>query len=316
MKNRTRLLLFVLLAVPTLLAAFYFLLPGVVLTLAQRAELRGAGLEQHGIDAAGLHIEYLSGGRGDAIVLLHGFSADKSNWVRVAKYLTPHLRVIAPDLPGFGDSTRDPNARYAISDQVERVHAFAQALRLDSFHLGGNSMGGTIAGAYAARYPHEVKTLWLLAPGGVRSAEPSELQELMARGENPLFIRDADGFERLLDFVFVERPYIPRPIARYLAEQGVRNRPFNEKISADLNGDPLALEATVKGLSVPALIVWGARDRLVHVSGARILGSVMPDAKVVVMPNVGHIPMVERPAETAAELLRFLGIAAGTARGA
>ena len=84
MKNRTRLLLFVLLAVPTLLAAFYFLLPGVVLTLAQRAELRGAGLEQHGIDAAGLHIEYLSGGRGDAIVLLHGFSADKSNWVRVA----------------------------------------------------------------------------------------------------------------------------------------------------------------------------------------------------------------------------------------
>jgi len=236
--------------------------------------------------------------------------------VRVAKYLTPHLRVIAPDLPGFGDSTRDPNARYAISDQVERVHAFAQALRLDSFHLGGNSMGGTIAGAYAARYPHEVKTLWLLAPGGVRSAEPSELQELMARGENPLFIRDADGFERLLDFVFVERPYIPRPIARYLAEQGVRNRPFNEKISADLNGDPLALEATVKGLSVPALIVWGARDRLVHVSGARILGSVMPDAKVVVMPNVGHIPMVEKPAETAAELLRFLGIAAGTARGA
>ena len=53
-----------------------------------------------------------------------------------------------------------------------------------------------------------------------------------------------------------------------------------------------------------------------HVSGARILGSVMPDAKVVVMPNVGHIPMVEKPAETAAELLRFLGIAAGTARGA
>src|SRR5205085_5083305 len=99
-----------------------------------------------------------------------------------------------------------------------------------------------IAGVYAAHHPEDVKSLWLLDPGWVRSVKPSELQERMARGENPLLVADADGFERLLDFLFVERPPIPRPIERYLAEQGIAHRAFNEKIMADFQSTPLILE--------------------------------------------------------------------------
>ena len=126
-------------------------------------------------------------------------------------------------------------------------------------------------------------------------------------------MRDADGFLRLLDFAFVERPSIPGPIARYLAAEAVRHRPFNEKVGADLRATPFVLEDAVRGLPVPTLVVWGDHDRLVHVSGARVLGGVMPNARIVVMPNVGHIPMVERPEETARELLRFLGLPAAAA---
>lgn len=292
-----------------LAVAAYWLFPGVALDLARRSELRAAGLDQHGIDVAGHRVEYLSGGQGETLLLLHGFGADKSNWVRVAKYLTPHFRIIAPDLPGFGQSSKLPGERYGIDDQVERVHALARALALDSFHVGGNSMGGEIAGVYAARYPAEVKSVWLLAPGGVASARRSELQERIAKGENPLFVSDVDGFERLLDFVFVARPYIPRAIERYLAAQAIANRPFNEKIGNDLRDHPIALEVAAKGLKAPTLIVWGDHDRLVDVSGAQILASVMPKAKVVVMTNVGHIPMVERPRETAEAFLGFRGFA-------
>jgi pimeloyl-ACP methyl ester carboxylesterase len=189
------------------------------------------------------------------------------------------------------------------------VHALVQALGFHDVCVGGNSMGGAIAGAYAARYRQEVKCLWLLAPAFVESAKPSELDRRLDRGENPLLVDDVDGFERLLDFVFVKRPPIPRAVERYLADEAIVNRAFNEKIGRDFAVAPLALENEVKGLPVPTLIVWGDHDRLVDVSGADVLKSVLPQAEVVVMLDVGHIPMVERPEESAKAFLRFRGIA-------
>jgi abhydrolase domain-containing protein 6 len=161
------------------------------------------------------------------------------------------------------------------------------------------------SGVYAARYPQEVKSLWLLDPGWVTFAKRSELDERIARGDNPLLVNDTDGFERLLDFVFVTRPPIPRPVERYLAERAVEFRPFNEKVGADLQAAPVVLENELKGLPTPTLILWGDRDRLVDVSGAVVLKSVMPNAEVVVLRDVGHIPMVEKPKESANVFLRF-----------
>jgi abhydrolase domain-containing protein 6 len=289
------------------LVAIYFLFPGLTFRLARRAELRAAGLERRSIDVGRDHIAYLAGGAGEALLLIHGFSADSGNWVRVARYLTPHFYVVAPDLPGFGESTRDETANYSVPAQVERVHAFAEALGLGTFNVGGNSMGGTITGVLAARHPAEVRSLWLLDPGSVASAKQSELEARLARGENPFLVEDADGFERLLDFVFVKRPYIPRPIEGYLAAQAVEHRSFNEKVGRDLVAKPIALEKEVKGLEVPTLIVWGDRDRLVDVSGAEILHAALPNSQVVVMTNTGHIPMVERPEAAAKDYLRFRG---------
>src|SRR5438309_6694007 len=93
--------------------------PQLTLRLAELIELSSAGLRRASVEIPGHHVEYLIGGKGEPLVLLHGFAADKSNWVRVAKFLTPQFEVVAPDLPGFGESTRDANARYAIADQVE-----------------------------------------------------------------------------------------------------------------------------------------------------------------------------------------------------
>ncbi|MGH7821754.1 MAG: alpha/beta fold hydrolase, partial [Candidatus Binatia bacterium] len=296
-----------LVAVTVVLVIVYFFFPGLTLALAERAELVAAGLERGEIDVAGHHVVYLSGGSGEPVVLLHGFSAEKNNWVRVARYLTAHVRVIAPDLPGFGESTRDPNARYGTAEQVERVRAFVQALGLRSFHLGGNSMGGQIAAVYAAKYPGEVKSLWLLAPGGIASAEKSELQELFEKGENPFAFDDAEGFDRLLRFAFVEVPPIPGPVKRHLARRALADQAFNEKIAKELQEGFEPLEPKLRDLQVPTLVVWGDQDRLLHVSGAAVLGSILPKSRVVVMKNVGHVPMLERPEESAREFLRFQG---------
>ena len=224
-----RLFILVPLILILMVVAFYYLFPGVVFKVLRNVERGSAGLEQRGLDVGTIHMKYLEGGQGDVLVLLHGFGGDKDNWTRVAKYLTPHFSVVMPDLPGFGDSTKDLDAQYTILAQVDRLHAFLTELGINKFHLGGNSMGGYIAGFYAAKFPREIQTLWLLAPGGVISAQPSEFHLLLSKGGNPLL----------------------------------------------------------------------------HVSGANILESSLPDATIQIMKNTGHIPMLEKPEASALAFTAF-----------
>jgi len=290
------------------LAGVYLLLPEVTSDLLQKAERSVAGLKQHSIEVERLRIEYLEGGRGDVVVLLHGFSANKDNWTRISRYLTPHFRVIAPDLPGFGESSLDPDGDYTIGVQVERVRAFIRALGVKSFHLGGSSMGGGIAGAYAARYPNDLKSLLLIAPGGTASAEPSEMFRLLKKDKpNPLIAKNAEDYEYLMDFVFVKKPFIPGPVKRTLIQEAVAHQPLYQNIFKQLiNSGDVPLEDVMAGLPVPTLIIWGAQDRVLHVSGAKILESVMSKARVEIIDAVGHLPMIEKPEETATLYLSFL----------
>ena len=257
----------------------------------------------------GLNIEYLEGGQGDALVLLHGFSANKDNWTRIGKYFTPYFRVIAPDLPGFGESSLDPHGDYTIRAQVERVKAFIRALKIKSLHLGGSSMGGAIAGVYASLYQKDLKSLLLISPGGVASSELSKMFRLIEEGKpNPLIPRDAEDYEYMLDFVFVEKPFIPGPVKKALVQEAVTHQPLYQKIFKQLtNSVDIPLQDVMTGLPVPTLIVWGAQDRVLHVSGARILELVIPGARVEVMDAVGHLPMIEKPEKTAGLYLHFLG---------
>jgi len=291
------------------LVSVYFLFPGAIVDLLQKAERSAGGFEQHSINVDGLRMEYLEGGKGEALILLHGFGANKDNWVRIGKYLTPHFRVIAPDLTGFGESSPDPDGDYTISTQAKRVKAFVRALGIKSLHLGGSSMGGNIAGVYASNYPEDLKSLLLIAPSGVASSDPSEMDRLLSEGKpNPLIVRIAEDFEHLLDFLFVKRPFIPLPIKKFLIRESIEHQPLNSKIFKQLH-DPVnifPLEDLLRGSSVTTLIIWGSKDRSLHVSGAMILEEVMSKAEVEIMDDLGHLPMIEKPEETSELYLNFL----------
>jgi abhydrolase domain-containing protein 6 len=174
-------------------------------------------------------------------------------------------------------------------------------------------MGGNIAGIYAARYPSEVTSLWLLAPGGVVTSQPSELSKRWAAGEwtageNPMLIDSVAAFDRVQDLAFVEPPYIPGPIKRVLAERAIAHRAFNEKIFRDVMAFPLPLEPALRGSTVPTLITWGAQDRILHISGAPVLASLVRHGQVAILEHTGHIPMLEKPQESAMQFLHFRGI--------
>lgn len=291
-------------------AYLYFLAPETFYRWGVAAERHLAGLEEKSVTIDGLEIAYLEGGAGEPLILLHGFGADKDNWVRVGRGLTGDYRIIAPDLPGFGESGRPGNGDYGVRTQAERVNAFADALSLERFHIGGNSMGGAIAGAYAGAHPDRLLSLWLLAPAGVAAAEPSELiEQIQEGGDNPLLPATIDEYHTLLDWVFVDQPFIPGPVKYVLATKAVERHEHYRRIFGQLRTElegGFALEEIVAGIDVPVLVTWGEDDRLLHVSGARVLAEADPDdVQVERMPGVGHIPMMERPKESAAAFRAF-----------
>ena len=100
-----------------------------------------AGLQAKTIQVQGQTFPYLVGGTGEPMVLVHGFTADKDTWGAVARHLTAKYTVIAPDLPGFGDSARDPQANYSLDMQVENLRVFLQRMGITRVHLGGQLHG-------------------------------------------------------------------------------------------------------------------------------------------------------------------------------
>ncbi len=277
--------------------------------VALAAERRHADLQRKDVTLPdGTHIAYLDGGSaaggGDVLVLVHGFGADKDNFTRVARWLTPHMRVVVPDLVGFGESTHLPDADYHYAAQAERLRAFVQALGLARVHLGGNSMGGGIAMSYAAHHPQDVASLWLLDAAGIGEAPPGELAGIIGRtGHNPLMVERESDFPALMKFVMSDPPWMPGAMMDDYARQRIANQALERHVFEQIASD--SVSADVKGLPTPTLIVWGAEDRALSVGTVPVLQALLPHAQAIVMPGVGHVPMLERPRQAAEDYLRF-----------
>jgi len=266
-----------------------------------------AGLKAKTIEIPGFRVAYLEGGFGDPLVLLHGSGEDKDNWTQVSKYLTKHYRVIVPDLPGFGESDKPTERCYAAQEQAENVKAFTRALGLKSVHIGGHSLGGKISAIYAAQNPSEVKSLWLLAPAGVYSSQPSEMQQLVNQGFRiPISGRTLKVFDQLLAMVMTNPPYIPRPVKEVLLERAILDYELHNKIYQEIYQEAFALEGIADDVTMPTRIVWGDRDRILHYSGAEILDNLLPESSVLILEGIGHAPMIEEPRRVAEDYTAFI----------
>lgn len=252
----------------------------------------------------GTHMVYLDGGTGAPLVLVHGFGADKDNFTRVARYLTPHYRVIAPDLVGFGESAHRADVDYHYAAQARRLHAFTQALGLSHYDLGGNSMGGGISMSLAAQYPQEVASLWLIDCAGIGEAPPGELARIITTtGTNPLMITKESDYPAFVRFVMSDPPWIPGSVMDELARERMANQDLERTVFQQIVTD--SVSGAIKGLPTPTLIVWGDEDRALSVGTVPVLKSLLPNAQAIVMPHVGHAPMIERPQQAAEDYLRF-----------
>lgn len=291
-------------AVVVLLLVFY---PGNQFKLAMWGVRRSSGLTKKKVLVGRHQITYLEGGTGPHLVLLHGFGANKDNWNRFAKHFVPSYHVIIPDLPGFGDSSYFPDEDYSVDSQVTRLIDLLSALKLDEFHLAGNSMGGQIACAYTMKRPGRVLSLTLFDAAGVQETTPGELTQMLEKGINPLVVKEPSDYSSLLSFVFNEPPSFPAVVMNGLAEDAARHTQSNEKIFSQLLEKWVELEPLLPKIESPALIIWGDKDRVFDVSCAAVFESKLRFSKTTIIENCGHMPMMEKADETAKIVLDFIG---------
>lgn len=276
------------------------------------AKLLAMEQERSGLHAAstaieGLDMPYLEGGQGEPLMLIHGFGAEKNNFTRVARFLTPHYRVLIPDLIGFGDSAKPADADYGYAAQVERLRAFAKAMGVTKLNLGGSSMGGGIALHWAAKYPDEVQSLWLLAPAGTRAAMDSELRHHFQKtGEVLLVAKTPEDFERIGAFVMSKPGWVPHSVMRSFGERAAANHELHLKIFGQLSKEPV-LEDLGVAFPMPALVVYGTEDRALNPKAGEVLKTMMPKGEVILMPGIGHLPMIEAVEQVAQDYLKFRG---------
>lgn len=242
------------------------------------------------------------------IVLLHGIFAEKDHWVDFARPLSGQYRVIAPDIPGFGESTRRDDETYDYAAHTRRLGAFLDALGLQRVHLAGNSMGGTIAALFALAHPERVASVAFIgAPHGIRSPQPSTMDRLIDAGQRPLVAHDAAAFDAMMDLLFEKRPFLPYPILHASEREALRNAASNVRVwDAQLKDRYLLEQHLGQWQKHPALVLWGDSDRVFDRSALSTVQKLMPNARIDALPGIGHLPMMEAPSETAQRYARFL----------
>ncbi len=257
------------------------------------------------IAANGVTLAVEEAGSGVPLLLVHGFPLSAQMWEPVLPALVAAARVITLDLRGFGGSEAPP-AGYTMEALAEDVVAVADALGLQRFVLGGHSMGGYVAFRVADRWPERLAGLVVVdsRAEGDDEAGRQRRQQAIER----ILGGDRAGFlEEFLPNLLapVSRKRAPRLLAelRRIAGEvpahvlvgclaGMRDRPDSRPL--------------LPGLRVPALVLVGAEDAITPPGTARAMAEALPRGRLVVVPECGHTPPVERPVAVAEALLDFL----------
>jgi pimeloyl-ACP methyl ester carboxylesterase len=258
-------------------------------------------------------ISTMTAGEGEPVICIHGLGGTKASFMPTLAALAPGYRVIAIDLPGFGDSDKPLAARYDSAYFADATLALLDELGLDRARLIGNSMGGRVAIEIGLREPERVSQLVLLSPAmawlrdrnlkwllqlplprlGLIQPAPRAVVEPIVRRLIPGGDRgwSAAGVDEFL------RAYL-KPAGRFAFYESARNIYMDEP-----DGDD-GFWHRLGGLECSAMFVWGRHDQLVPIAFMKHVERALPAARHVEL-SCGHVPQLEAPRETHEAILRF-----------
>lgn len=274
-------------------------------------EVRKTVPEDRFLEIGGQLVHIEQAGRGEPVILLHGFGASTYSWRNVMPALAAGFRVIAIDLNGFGYTQRPRTFEsYTREGQAALVLRVMDALGLDSVHLMGHSYGGGLSLFIASRHPQRVRSLVL-----VDSSAPTYANDRRSRAASvkPLlglylrsFVLRPNTVRRALEHSFHDDSLVtPELVQEYyerLRVEGVVDAYHGLTAPVRTASEPVVLEE----IRMPALVVWGAEDLLISAEAGRRAAERMPNAEFALMKGVGHVPMEENPEELLRIVLPFL----------
>ena len=261
-------------------------------------------------------------GAGPPLVFVHGLSGSWQNWLEQLPEFSRTHRCIAVDLPGFGRSAM-PKEKITISGYGRWLDAFFAELDIEAAAVVGNSMGGFIAAETAIKFPHRIERLVLVSAAGLsierrrndtlqRTFEIFEnVGQLVAAGflsKADWFVRRPRGRRALLWFAVAHPDQMPAALA---AEQmSGANKPGFVAALGAMTTYPI--RDRLDDIRCPTLIVWGRKDLLVPLKDAHEFDRLIPDSRLVIYDDTGHVPQIERPERFNPDLQAFLAEQAST----
>jgi pimeloyl-ACP methyl ester carboxylesterase len=259
-------------------------------------------------------------------VLVHGLGGSATNWTDVMGLLRDRVDALAPDLPGFGWSPPPPGDDYSLRGHAQAVTALVESRGAGPVHLLGNSLGGTVALVVAATRPDLVRTLTLVSPAlPVLRPRPSNAhlpalalpfagQRLAARlGRFPVEQR----VRATLALCWADPTRVPPQRVEEAMAEAERRARLDHESDAMLASLRSLLTAYVRPrawplwrlaelVRAPTLLVYGLADRLVDPRTSRRAARAMPQARLVLLPDSGHVSQMEHPEVVAGAVRRLL----------
>jgi pimeloyl-ACP methyl ester carboxylesterase len=243
-----------------------------------------------------------------AVIMIHGFGSSLQTWEPWARLLDPKFRVVRFDLPGSGLSAPDPHGDYTDARTISILLALMDRLGIAKASLIGNSIGGRIAWTFAAEHPDRVDKLVLISPDGFASpgfeygrapkvpATLGLMRYVLPKALLRASLKPAYGDSSALNDQTVTRYY------DLMLAPGVRQALLS-RMKETILVDPRPLLQKIKA---PVLLLWGERDGMIPFSNAQAYLQYLPDARLVGLPNLGHVPQEEAPEKSLGPVLAFL----------
>lgn len=251
---------------------------------------------------------YLEAGQGELIVLVHGYTGSKENWLPVIRALSKDHRVIAVDLPGWGESMPKAGQDYGPLAQAARLNAFLKSENQQTALLVGHSMGGMISGLLSVDHPEQVQRVVFMSSAGVAFNE-NEFARQVLKGYNPFAEYEADALLNFMKtYVFATPPYIPKALIGVIVQQRAAKKDFEKTVFNQIRLGPeaLLLQKRLPLLQQPAGLLWCDQDKIIDPSAALVFAKGLKKSETEILKGCGHMPMMEQPKQVVAFLLNQL----------
>ncbi|NGN96887.1 alpha/beta hydrolase [Grimontia sp. S25] len=274
---------------------------GQELAASQLAAAQASGLTKKTVDIKGYTAHFYEGGESNepTLVLLHGLVDNKNSFVPAVSELTKKYHVVLPDLQAHGDNAQVNERDHSIEGQAAFIRDLVEKLGIKSLYIGGNSMGGHTAAAFAYRYQSMVKGLIVLNGTGVWLDKPSTYYPFPEEVDGP-FMKEMWGS------ILINPPQLPDAAWNFLATDFQAKSPFYNQVVVQIeNSLDFRLDEKLATVKVPALIIWGSEDKIVPLYHGKGYHAKLPNSEFKVL-NAGHGPQLDIPDVVQDEIAQFL----------